>query len=135
MHTSAASAVTAAATRKAANVSDEAYKDSWLYNKDNSAALYRFANKDWKLANTKKTQGNEGRGYNGESTDWSGYQAATVISVQPSITYTTGHNVFSGAVAVDYLTTAANDPAVDATDDNAVGDWFFKFPVSWTYNF
>lgn len=128
-------AVTAAATRKAANVSDEAYKDSWLYNKDNSAALYRFANKDWKLANTKKTQGNEGRGYNGESTDWSGYQAATVISVQPSITYTTGHNVFSGAVAVDYLTTAANDPAVDATDDNAVGDWFFKFPVSWTYNF
>ena len=117
-------------------ISDEAYKDSYLKNSaSDGAALYRFANKDWKLANTKKTQGNEGRGYAGENTDWSGYQAATVISVQPSITYTTGKNVFSGAVAVDYLTTAANDAVDDATDDNAVGDWFFKFPVSWTYNF
>lgn len=117
-------------------INDEAYKDSYLKNKaGNGAALYRFANKDWKLANTTKTQGNEGRGYAGENTDWSGYQAATVISVKPSITYTTGKNVFSGAVAVDYLTTAANDPVDDATDDNAVGDWFFKFPVSWTYNF
>ena len=118
-------------------INDEAYKDSYL--KANgaaqSAALYRYANKDWKLSNNTKTQGNEGRGYLGDNTDWSGYQAATVISVQPSITYTTGHNTFSGAVAVDYLTTAANDPVVNATDDNAVGDWFFKFPVSWTYNF
>lgn len=117
-------------------VNDEAYKDSFLKNTaGDGAALYRFANKDWKLANTTKNQGNAGRGFNGKDTDWSGYQAATVISVQPSITYTTGKNVFSGAVAVDYLTTAANDAVDDATDDNAVGDWFFKFPVSWTYNF
>lgn len=124
---------TLAATRK---VNDEAYKDSYLKanGATQSAALYRYANKDWKLSNNTTTQRTD-RGYNGENTDWSGYQAATVISVQPSITYTTGKNVFSGAVAVDYLTTAANDYVDDATDDNTVGDWFFKFPVSWTYNF
>ena len=117
-------------------VADEAYKNSFLKNTAGSGeTLYRFANRDWKIANTYKTEGNDGRGYQGEQTDWTGYQAATVISVQPSLTYTTGHNVFSGAVAIDYLTTAANDPVVDVTDENVVGDWFFKFPISWTYNF
>jgi len=124
---------------KADRVKDDAFEQSYLKNagSTNAAALYRFANADWKRANNyRNDEGvNSTRGFKGENTDWSGYQAATVISVQPSVTYTTGHNVFSGAVAVDYLTTAANDAVVESSDTNSVGDWFFKFPVSWTYNF
>ncbi len=105
--------------------------------KNNGASLYRFANSDWKLANNykKEVSANEGRGLKGENTDWAGYSAAMVVSVQPSISFTAGNNVFNASAAITYLPTAANDYYVDSTADNISGDWFFKFPVSWTYNF
>jgi len=126
-------------TGVATKVTDPEFTQSYLnkHGDTTAATLYRYANSDWKLANNFKEDAgvNADRGLNGENTDWAGYSAAMIISVNPSISFTAGNNVFSASAAISYLPTASNDYYVNSTADNITGDWFFKFPVSWTYNF
>ena len=125
-------------TGNKAKITDPDFEQSYLNKRGtgDKAMLYRYANSDWKLANNLKANGgNATRGLTGVDTDWAGYSAAMVISVKPTVSFTAGNNKFDAGMVVDYLPTAANDYYVNSTTDNITGDWFFKFPVSWTYNF
>ena len=119
-------------------ITDPDFAQSYLNKRGagDKVQLYRFANSDWKLANNYKADnGNATRGLIGEDTDWAGYSAAMLIGVNPNVSFTAGSNTFQAGAKIDYLPTAGNDAYVNSTADNIVGDWFFSFPVSWTYNF